>query len=541
MEQFCQLFRRLDETTRTSQKLEAMRDYFLEAPAPDAAWAVYVLSGRRLKRLVKHGDLRRWSAELAELPDWLFEECYHTVGDLAETIALVLGSGEQESVSGTLTEWFEERILPLGSMKEEGQRLLLQQAWSELGSWSRFVYNKLITGGLRIGVSQRSVIKALSLAYDLEPNVISHRMMGTWEPTPEFFNQLISPDAGETALSQPYPFCLAHALNDPPETLGSLDDWHAEWKWDGIRAQILRRGDEFFLWSRGEELLNERFPELDDDILDLPEGTVIDGEVLGWKDGRVLPFGDLQKRINRKKVGPKVMKDVPIRFIAFDLLEFKGEDIRQQPFAERRRQLEKILATDDESRLMLSPEVIGNDWDELAEERSRSRDLAVEGLMLKKKSAPYEVGRVTGTWWKWKIEPYTIDAVLIYAQAGHGRRASLYTDYTFALWQGDTLVPFAKAYSGLTDAEIRRVDRFIRNNTLERFGPVRSVKAELVFELGFENIQRSTRHKSGVAVRFPRIHRWREDKKPEDADRLEHLLAMMPSEVETITTAEEQG
>jgi len=531
MKRFCDLFRELDGTTKTTRRQVALQDYFREAPPEDAAWATYILSGRRLKRLVKHGDLRAWGAELAELPDWLFEECYHMAGDLAETIALVIHEDRSQPVEGSLRYWMEDVVAPLGGMPAEEQRDILQRAWSQLDAWSRFVFNKLITGGLRVGVSQRSVVKALATTFDIEPNLIAHRLMGPWEPTPEFFTQLISENSGEADLSHPYPFCLAHPLENEPENLGAVSDWLADWKWDGIRAQAIRRGQAWFLWSRGEELLNERFPEFDDELRALPQGTVLDGELVGWKDGEVLPFGELQKRIGRKRIGPKILKDVPVKFIAFDLLEHDGQDMRTVPMAVRRAMLEDLFADrDEESRLMLSPAIQAANWSELAELREQSRELGVEGVMLKHRDSEYQTGRVTGSWWKWKIAPYTIDAVLIYAQAGHGRRASLYTDYTFALWDGDTLVPFAKAYSGLTDAEIRQVDKFIRSNTLERFGPVRSVKAELVFELAFENIQTSTRHKSGVAVRFPRIHRWRQDKPPEQANTLQELKALMPAE-----------
>ncbi|WP_013629927.1 ATP-dependent DNA ligase [Rubinisphaera brasiliensis] len=531
MKRFCELFRELDGTTKTSRRHSALQDYFREAPANDAAWATYILSGRRLKRLVKHGDLRAWGAELAELPDWLFEECYHMAGDLAETIALVIHEDRSRPVEGSLTHWMEEVVAPLGEKSPEEQRTTLQHSWSQLDAWSRFVFNKLITGGLRIGVSQRSVVKALAATFEIEPNVIAHRLMGPWEPTAEFFEQLVSEDAGEADLSQPYPFCLAHPFDAEPESLGAVEDWLADWKWDGIRAQAIRRGQAWFLWSRGEELLNERFPDFDDDLRSLPPGTVLDGELVGWKDGQVLPFGELQKRIARKRIGPKILRDVPVKFIAFDVLEHQGQDIRDTPMRQRRDTLERLLVNrDEDSRLMISPAIEAANWEEMASLREQSRELGVEGIMLKHTESAYQTGRVSGSWWKWKIAPYTIDAVLIYAQAGHGRRASLYTDYTFALWDGDTLVPFAKAYSGLTDAEIRKVDKFIRSNTQERFGPVRSVKAELVFELAFENIQESTRHKSGVAVRFPRIHRWRQDKPPEQANTLQELKAMMPAQ-----------
>ena len=531
MRAFTELYVRLDETTQTSRKTAAMRDYFARAPAADGAWAVYFLCGRKLKRLVTAPRLRQWAAEAAGIPDWLFEECYEAVGDLAETIALLLPTPLAES-ERPLHEWVTQVLQPLGRQSDVEQRATLIESWGQLSSRQRFVFNKLVTGGFRVGVSQQLVIRALAEASGLPPAVMAHRLMGQWEPTPEFFLQLLSAEGGDIALSRPYPFCLAHALTDGPEELGAIEDWLVEWKWDGIRAQLMRRQGETFLWSRGEELILDRFPELQGDAAGLPDGTVLDGELVGWKDGQVLPFADLQKRIGRKTVGKKLLKDVPAQFLAFDLLEAGGIDLRASPGGERRAQLERLLAgRDPAARLSISPLVTAESWEDLAAIRDGSRERQVEGLMLKRRDAVYGSGRVTGLWWKWKVSPYSCDAVLIYAQAGHGRRANLYTDYTFAAWRGDQLVPFAKAYSGLTDAEIREVDRFIRQNTLEKFGPVRSVKAELVFELAFENIQPSSRHKSGIAVRFPRILRWRKDKSPAEADTLDNIRALLPRQV----------
>lgn len=534
MEWFCELFRQLDETTKTNRKIAAMKDYFVSADQADAAWAVYVLTGRRMKRLIPTKLLREWAAEAANVPSWMFEECYERVGDLAETMALLV-PGTESSFKESLASCFESRILQLGKRDDDQKKARLLETWGQLTPWQRFVFNKLITGALRVGVSQKLVVRALAEATGINAADIAHRLMGEWEPTADFYASLTSPDTTDTKLSRPYPFCLAHALEEEPSSLGELDDWFAEWKWDGIRAQLIRRDGEYFLWSRGEERLDERFPELAEIIGQLPENIVLDGEIVGWKEGHVLPFADLQRRIGRKKLGPKILNDVPARFIAFDILEREGADLRQSDFATRRRMLEATLAGYDNGfPLMLAPEVRAETWEQLAWQRRDSRALRVEGLMLKRKKAEYGVGRVTGLWWKWKIEPYTVDAVMIYAQRGHGRRASLYTDYTFAVWNDDgALIPFAKAYSGLTDEEIRKVDRFVRQHTLERFGPVRSVEPKLVFELAFENIQHSSRHKSGIAVRFPRIARWREDKTPDQADTLatiHNMLAATESE-----------
>ncbi|MEZ4639967.1 MAG: ATP-dependent DNA ligase [Caldilineaceae bacterium] len=526
MHTFTDLYAALDETTKTNAKIEAMARYFAQADAQDAAWAVYFLSGRRPKRLIGSTKLRDWARELADIPDWLFGECYDAVGDSAETIALLLPSPESEETA-PLHVWVEERLLPLGNMDDNAQRAALQQAWLALDGRERFVWNKLITGALRVGVSQRLLVRALAQVSGVDATVIAHRLMGTWEPTADFYTGLIAEDNAEADISRPYPFFLAYPLEDDPTVLGDVGEWQLERKWDGIRAQLIRRRGQNFVWSRGEELITERFPELADIGDHLPDGTVLDGEVLPWRGGHVLPFAQLQRRIGRKKLSKKLLADIPAVLLAYDLLEWDGEDVRERPLAWRRAQLAVLVDQMDHPSLLLSELVEPVSWVQAQEERDKARDLGVEGLMIKRKDSSYQVGRRRGDWWKWKIDPYTVDAVLIYAQRGSGRRAGLYTDYTFAVWDGGELVPFAKAYSGLTDEEIREVDRFVRQNTKERFGPVRSVTPELVFELAFENIQKSTRHKSGVAVRFPRIVRWRRDKKPVDADTLEMIQAMV--------------
>jgi len=527
MKEFANLYRALDETTKTSRKIAAMAAYFRDCDPGDGAWTVYFLSGRRLKRLVPVSLLRQWCAEKAVLPDWLFEECYGVVGDLAETIALLLPSSNRVS-QDSLRVWVEDRIQPLSRLDVADRHFALMSAWNDLSPTERFVFNKLVTGGFRVGVSQGLVVRALAESSGVDAAVISHRLMGQWEPTPEFFATLVAADHGETSISQPYPFCLAHPLSGPVESLGDPSDWLMEWKWDGIRAQMIRRRGNTFLWSRGEELIQDRFPELTSAAESLPDGTVVDGEIVAWKDGRVLPFGELQRRIGRKTVGKKLLAEVPARFVAFDLLENNGSDLRTVALGHRRQQLEALfVGRCDSDAMMLSPRVDGSNWSQCEEVRRESRARNVEGLMLKRANSEYGVGRPTGVWWKWKVEPYTCDAVLIYAQQGHGRRAGQFSDYTFAVWQDGVLVPFAKAYSGLTDAEIREVDRFVREHTVEKFGPVRSVKPELVFELAFEDIGPSKRHKSGIAVRFPRMNRWRLDKKPEDADTLESIKALI--------------
>ncbi len=527
MRRFAQLYAALDETTATGEKVAALVEYFSSAPPADAAWAIHFLVGRRPKRLVTSPKLAAWAAGAADIPAWLFEESYAAVGDLAETITLLLpdtGASSDQS----LAHWVEQRLLPLRGQDDDVQREEMQRAWRELDRRERLVWNKLITGAFRVGASSRLVERALAIASDVPEGVIAHRLMGGWEPTPEFFARLIAPDLRDADVSRPYPFYLAYPLEGPLETLGGVEEWLIEWKWDGIRSQLIRRAGRTFLWSRGDELLSGRFPEVEEIGAVLPEGTVIDGELLPWSGEMPLPFAQMQRRIGRKALDRKILSEVPVFLVAYDLLEEAGSDLRALPLGERRRRLADLVAgTPSAGRLRLSPAVTADGWAEVESARGRARSLGAEGLMLKRLAGGYGVGRRKGDWWKWKVEPYSVDAVLIYAQSGSGRRAGLFTDYTFGVWDGDRLVPFAKAYSGLTDEEIRRVDAFVRRNTLEKHGPVRVVKPELVFELAFEGIQPSSRHKSGIAVRFPRMARWRTDKGPADADSLETVRALL--------------
>lgn len=530
MKAFAELYSALDETNKTNAKIAAMAAYFEDAPAEDAAWVLYFLSGRRPRRAVNARKLAEWAAYEAEIPDWLFSESYDAVGDIAETITLLLPETDAES-DRPLHEWVEQRLLPLRDLSEAEQREAIMQAWQELSRPQRFIWNKLITGGFRVGVSQKLVVRALSAVSNIDTAVLSHRLMGQWDPTPDFYTDLLHPDTEDADISRPYPFFLAYPIEESPaaELDAPRDQWQAEWKWDGIRAQLIRRQGETFLWTRGEELVTDRYPEVTEAAEQLPDGTVLDGELLPWTDGQVMPFAQLQRRIGRKTIGKKLLAEVPVIFLSYDLIEADGEDWRERPLHERRSQLVNLVTVLESETILLSPLAEADSWQALAALREESRERMVEGFMLKRIDSPYRVGRQRGDWWKWKVDPYTVDAVLIYAQRGSGKRASLYTDYTFGVWDGEgNLVPFAKAYSGLTDAEIRKVDRFIRANTKEKFGPVRTVTPELVFELAFEAIQRSNRHKSGIAVRFPRILRWRQDKKIEEADTLATVKAMLP-------------
>jgi len=534
MRRFAALFTVLDETTKTNAKVAALADYFREASPHDAAWAIHFLSGRRLKRLVPNPLLRQWAAESAGLPAWLFEESYNAVGDLAETMSLIVPPGDQID-DQSLAHWIENRLAVLAKMDAADQRQAMEQIWRQCSGAERFVVMKLVTGAFRVGVSAGLVVRGLSSATGISADVITHRLMGDWKPSAEFYLKVIHPDDHDAMISRPYPFCLAHPLDSTagPESLGDPADFLVEWKWDGIRGQVIRRSGETFIWSRGEELMEDRWPEIESAAIQLPDGVVLDGEILGYSSsGTVLPFSELQRRINRKTVGKKLLTEVPVVFQAFDLLEHDGKDIRQLSTQVRRQKLEQVIDSAKHPALMITQLHAGETWDDLAAIRDQSRQQSSEGLMIKHRDSPYSVGRTRGVWWKWKIDPMTIDAVLIYAQQGHGKRASLYTDYTFAVWDGDELVPVAKAYSGLDDAEIRIVDAFVKQNTRERFGPVRSVKPELVMEIAFEGIQESSRHKSGIAVRFPRILRIRSDKRPEDADKLADIRSMLRNQTQ---------
>ncbi len=524
MRRFTDLFRELDQTTRTTIKVAALSRYFDEAPDADKLWAIALLSHRRPKRSVNTTKLKEWAAELSGIPFWLLDESHHIVGDLAETIAAILPPCENQS-DHSLTYWIKF-IQQLKDLDEEERKEKMYWAWSQQDKAQRFVFNKLITGGFRMGVSQKLMVRALSGYSGIDENILAHRLMGDWSPDSTSFEKLVlSKDEGEN-YSRPYPFYLAYALDESPDTLGKTTDWQAEMKWDGIRGQVILRNGQLFVWSRGEELVTDKYPEFGELVGKMPDGLVLDGEILPYQNGKPLPFTLLQKRIGRKKVGPSLLKKAPVIFMAYDLLEYEGEDIREQPLGERREKLARTMNSAP-AVLKMSESVRFDTWDELAAIRENARSRATEGIMLKHRGSPYLVGRKRGDWWKWKVDPLTVDAVLIYAMRGHGRRANLFTDYTFAVKDGEQLVPFTKAYSGLTDKEMTRVDRFVKQNTIDKFGPVRSVRPELVFEIAFEGINESSRHKSGVALRFPRIHRWREDKPVSEINTLEDLQGLL--------------
>ena len=540
MKRFARLYRALDQTTSTNEKVAALRAYFVEAPTEDAAWGLMCLAGKRLKRTISVNVLRDAVIRETGLPAWMLGECYDAVGDWSETMSLLLPApGSNPDLP--LHTIFEEFIVPMGARDAPAAMSLLRRAWELLPRDQLFLFHKLISGTFRVGAARGLVIRALAEAAGLDPDTIAHRLSGSYTPTAHAYLALFAPRSQADA-AHPYPFCLAHQLDAAPDSLGEARDWRAEWKWDGIRAQLIRRRNQTFLWSRGEGPIGPQFPEVTRIGDRLPNGTVLDGEVLAWQEttegGRPLPFKSLQTRLGRKDLQPSLFDTTTVVYMSFDQLEQAGNDIRTQPFHARRTALEATvdatLTAHPDLPLLASSLLTHESWDDLAALRAHAAsDRSSEGLMLKHRDSVYHVGRVRGDpalgsagWWKWKVDPYTIDAVLLYAQPGSGRRAGLFTDYTFAVWHGDQLVPFAKAYSGLTDEEIRRVDAFVRRHTLDRRGPVRFLEPKLVFEIAFQEIHASTRHRSGVAVRFPRIARWREDKSPDQADTLDSLLRL---------------
>jgi DNA ligase-1 len=526
MKSFANLIVKLGTSTKTNDKLEALSHYFATANDADKVWVIALFSGRRPKRAISSGFLQLWCMESANLPAWLFEECYHTVGDLAETIALLLPPPQQQ-LANTSLSYIIQKLVEIEKQSEAVKKEFVIRTWMQMDKEERFVFNKLLTGNFRIGVSQKMIVNALAKTVNLESSVITHRISGNWDPFTTSFDTLLSAEAISIDFSKPYPFYLAYALADDASTLGNENEWQAEWKWDGIRGQMIKRNNELFIWSRGEELITEKFPEYHSLTGILHNGIVLDGEIIPSINKKPLPFALLQTRIGRKNVTKKHLQEAPIAFFAYDILEYEGKDIREQPLEKRRALLEEIVAGINQPVLLISPVISFSSWEQLAQIRGSSREMGAEGIMLKRKASTYQAGRKVGDWWKWKIDPLVIDAVMIYAQKGHGRRSNLYTDYTFAVKDGDKLVSFAKAYSGLTDKEFAQVDSFVKKNSLEKFGPVRTVKPELVFEIAFEGIAASNRHKSGVALRFPRISRWRKDKQVEEINTLDDLKKML--------------
>ena len=528
MKDFARLFTAIDQTTRTTAKTQAMAQFFRDASDDDKLWTIALFSGRRPKRAVTTTQLREWAADHAGVPLWMLEECYPIVGDLAETLALLLPPARAPS-DHSLTFWITE-LRALHHVDVDARKTRILQAWDQQDATERFLFNKLITGGFRIGISQKLMTRALAQATGQDEAVLAHKLMGQWAPESTSFHSLIETEDPSADESRPYPFYLAYQLEDGPHALGDSADWQAEWKWDGIRGQVLLRAGGHHVWSRGEELMTDRFPEFARLRDFLPDGLALDGEILAWDaDGdHPLPFNTLQARIGRKSVPKALLRDAPVILLAYDLLEAEGQDLRDSSLSARRARLEALLGDlPADAPVRSSPVIAFDTWDDLARIRGGARDARAEGLMLKHRASPYLSGRKKGDWWKWKLDPMTVDAVMIYAQQGHGRRANLFTDFTFAVWSGNDLVPFTKAYSGLTDAEFNQITTWVRKNTVQRFGPVRQVTPEHVFEIAFEGIHASPRHKSGIALRFPRMARWRHDKPVQEANTLDDLKALL--------------
>jgi len=530
MRRFAQLIQELELSNKTNDKIAALVAYFSEADERDKPYVIAMFTGKRPKRPVTTALIKQWAIELTDLPEWLFTESYHSVGDLSETIALVLPPANS-TADKPLHQWIGELAALTGKTDEEKKEYILS-SWDSLATQERFIFNKLISGNFRIGVSNKMLVNAIAKQSEQEANKIMHSIMGKWQPQEITYEELTAGAHVNTDNSWPYPFCLAYAIDTEPENLGETSAWQAEWKWDGIRGQIVKRNGELFIWSRGEELVTDQFPELHFLKDELPDGTVLDGEILAVKDGNVLSFSTLQQRLNRKTINKSQLENAPIGFFTYDLLEYNGVDIRTEPLSKRRKSLEEIIQNLVTKNIaILSPIIEYTNWKELAEIREKAREINSEGIMLKNVNSVFHAGRKRGDWWKWKINPYTVDTVMIYAQKGSGRRANFYTDYTFAVRDGEKLITIAKAYSGLTDKEIKEVNSFVNKNAIEKFGPVRTVKPELVFEIAFEGIAESKRHKAGLALRFPRIARWRKDKKADEINTLDDLRQLLNSTI----------
>ena len=556
MKRFTRLCHELDEASPPGEKVAALASYFREAAPADAAWALQFLCGRKPSRAVTSSELRAWAAEEINLPAWLFDKCQETVGGLAETIALLLPEADSGSAL-PLHELIEQRLLPLRSVSASIRRDLVRQTWRELDADERLVWNKLITGGFRVAVAEKLVAQALAQVAGVDVPIMAHRLAGRWQPTAESYLRIIRGDVDARSKTvRPYPFFFASPMEADPAALGDLAEWQVEWKWSGLRAQLIRRQGEVLIWSQGDELMTAAFLEVAEAARALADGTVLDGQIVAWLDGRVQPVEKLERRLGRKSVGAKLRMEIPVMFVAHDLLENAGEDWRARPFVERRRQLESVMTgalhgnstagspvatamgeTPDlfgfektpivAPALRISEVIVRRSWDELVALLKESRARQVDGLMFTRGSSVYGPGPQRGDWWTWKVDPLLTNGVLISARVGSEGRTRLFSEYTFGVWHEGKLTTVAKANSGLSDAEFAELDAFIRANTTGKFGPMRAVKPELVFELAFEGVRQSTRHESGLTLRHPRINRWRREKKADEADSLETLRALL--------------
>ena len=554
---FGNLINNLEQCNSTKKKINLISVFIKDIDPRDGSWILLLLMSSRQKRVITGRRLKDILQASFRMPSWLIDDCFAQVGDSAETISLLWPQLKSELTDANIEcsevynklfnepkeskplHWWMETLLPaIKDATETTQNRLILKLWSDIADQDHYLTNKLITGGFRNGVSKGLVVKSIAKAYKLDESTVLERLMKPIEINNIWFQELTHPvsinrtDRGAI----PYPFYLASPVEIEKIKETPPADWRLEYKWDGIRGQLIKRDTGAYLWSRGEELVNHVFPEIIEMAENLPDGTVLDGEILCWqKDVRKpMAFASLQRRLGRKTVNKKLLKECPTVFLAYDILEHKSIDIRAYNLRDRLKLLESVQLNYNHPCLVIDNEKEFAEWEELIQLRDRARLEGAEGLMIKKISSHYLSGRKRGYWWKYKHDPMTLDAVLIYAQAGTGKRANLFTDYTFALWDNSNknskdrkLVTFAKAYSGLNNSELMELDKWIRTHTIERYGPTRVVEQKQIFEIAFEGVMESKRHKCGLAVRFPRIHRWRIDKPVMEADCIEQAQALL--------------
>ena len=554
---FGNLINNLEQCNSTKKKINLISVFIKDIDPRDGSWILLLLMSTRQKRVITGRRLKDILQASFRMPSWLIDDCFAQVGDSAETISLLWPQLKSELTDANIEcsevynklfnepkeskplHWWMETLLPaIKDATETTQNRLILKLWSDIADQDHYLTNKLITGGFRNGVSKGLVVKSIAQAYELDESTVLERLMKPIEINNIWFQELTHPvsinrtDRGAI----PYPFYLASPVEIEKIKETPPADWRLEYKWDGIRGQLIKRDTGAYLWSRGEELVNHVFPEIIEMAENLPDGTVLDGEILCWqKDVRKpMAFASLQRRLGRKTVNKKLLKECPTVFLAYDILEHKSIDIRAYNLRDRLKLLESVQLNYNHPCLVIDNEKEFAEWEELIQLRDRARLEGAEGLMIKKISSHYLSGRKRGYWWKYKHDPMTLDAVLIYAQAGTGKRANLFTDYTFALWDDSNkyskdrkLVTFAKAYSGLNNSELMELDKWIRTHTIERYGPTRVVEQKQIFEIAFEGVMESKRHKCGLAVRFPRIHRWRIDKPVMEADCIEQAQALL--------------
>ncbi|MGB0914279.1 MAG: cisplatin damage response ATP-dependent DNA ligase, partial [Phaeobacter italicus] len=470
--------------------------------------------------------LCEWAAEQADLPLWLLQESQAVVGDMAETIALVLPRPTCQS-DISLSDLIS-LIADLATLREDQKRDRVQSVWDKLGVDERCLFNKLITGGFRVSVTQKQMARALARVSGLNETALIHRLAKGWKPDQISFAEFIAADSEGDDASHPYPIFPTRPLEGLPPKLGLARNWVSEWKWDGIRGQLIVRNRRHYIWSRSQELVTERFPELGRSADFLPDGTVIDGEIIAWQAGLPLPLNAVEKRIGRKTVPKALLRDAPCILMAFDLLEQDGIDLRPLPLKDRQARLQRLMRdVPCEAGLRLSEQIEFDDWNELTSIRAIARDRRTRGVMLKHRESPYPATPEQGNWRAWEVDPLTMDAVMIYAQSGQGRALTPVTELTLAVWSGNELVPIAKVRPELSTAELGELTAWIQKNTTQRFGPVRQVTPQQVFGLAFDTVCESPRHKSGISLRNPRLTRWHRDSPVQQATTLDDLRVLL--------------